>query len=328
MNMKTTHVMRKHWRALALLALPLMSAAPIHAQQAPAAATAGSAENTVKLDRFVVTGSNIPSTETAAEARTFPVLSIDSRAIEQSGFTNTTELLQKMTLSNGGSVPFSNNATGFTPGGNSVSLRGFGPDYTLVLVNGRRMAPYPIGDSGTLAFIDINTIPLQAIERVEVLKDGASAVYGADAVAGVVNIILRRGYDGAVVAGRYGNTTKFDSSETTASFVIGSSSDKGSVTVGVNFQNREPIFNRDRTYSAVPPFLSTNASPPNFQVTRAAALEALGLPAGSPLTINGTANTATNLFFATTGRADPVTLAPLPGNQNANNNGRLPASAY
>lgn len=319
-------MMRKHGRALALLALPVLLATPARAQQAPNAPATG--DSTVKLERFIVTGSNIPSTETAAEARTFPVLTIDSRAIEQSGFTNTTELLQKMTLSNGGSVPFSNNATGFTPGGNSVSLRGFGPDYTLVLVNGRRMAPYPIGDSGTLAFIDINTIPLQAIERVEVLKDGASAVYGADAVAGVVNIILRRGFDGAVAAGRYGNTTRFDSSETTASFVIGTSSEKGSITLGLNFQNREPIFNRDRSYSAVPAFLSTNASPPNFQITRAAALEALGLPAGSPLTINGAANTTTNLFFATTGRADPFTLAPLPGNQNANNNGNLPASAY
>ncbi|MBA4135952.1 MAG: hypothetical protein C0518_01395 [Opitutus sp.] len=326
MNMNPTHVMRKQRRGLALFALPAVLALPAGAQTAPVAPAA--AENTVKLERFVVTGSNIPSTENSAEARTFPVLSIDSRAIEQSGLTSTTELLQKMTLSNGGSVPFTNNATGFTPGANSVSLRGFGPDYTLVLVNGRRMASYPVGAGGTAAFIDINTIPLQAIERVEVLKDGASAIYGADAVAGVVNIILRRNYDGTVVAGRYGNTTNKDSSEVTASIITGASSAKGNITIGVNFQNREPIFNRDRSYSAVPPFLSTNASPANFQISREAALEALGLPAGSALTINGAANTTTGLFFATTGRADPFTLAPLAGNQNANNNGRLPASAY
>lgn len=306
-------------------------AAIASAQSAPAASSTDAnkdKEAAVKLEKFVVTGSNIPSTETTFNARTFPVQTIDSRAIEQSGLTNTTELLQKTALSNGGSVPFTNNATGFTPGGTSVSLRGLGPDYTLILVNGRRLAAYPIGAGGTSAFVDINSIPLQAIERVEVLKDGASAVYGADAVAGVVNIILKRNFDGAVVQGRYGNTTNKDSSEFTGNLVVGSANDKGSITVGVSYQNREPIFNHDRSYSALPPFLSTNASPPNFQVTRDAVIQALGLAPGSAISINGAANTTTNVFFATTGRADSSTLAPLPGNQNANNNGLLPASAY
>jgi len=288
-------------------------------------ATPPAEEQAVKLEKFVVTGSNIPSTETTAEARTFPVATIDRRMIEQSGLFNTTELLQKMTLSNGGSVPFTNNATGFTPGGTSVSLRGFGPDYTLILVNGRRMAPYPVGQSGTSAFIDINSIPLQAIDRVEVLKDGASAVYGADAVAGVVNIILRRGFDGAVVNASYGNTTNQDSSETTASMIWGASTEKGSVMVGVNFQNREPIFNRDRSYSAIAPFVSSNSSPPNFQLTRAAVEQALGLAPGAA--IPGIA-AGVNTFFGTTGPNVPNTVTPAAGNQNANNNGLLPASAY
>ena len=328
MNMKSTHVMRKHWRAVALLSLPVLLGASARAQQAPAASAASGSENAVKLERFVVTGSNIPSTETTAEARTFPVATIDRRMIEQSGLFNTTELLQKMTLSNGGSVPFTNNATGFTPGGTSVSLRGFGPDYTLVLVNGRRMAPYPVGQSGTSAFIDLNSIPIQAIERVEVLKDGASAVYGADAVAGVVNILLRRGYDGAVFNASYGNTTNKDSSETTASMIWGASTEKGSVMVGAHFQNREPIFNRDRSYSAIAPFVSSNSSPPNIQLTRAAVLEALGLPAGSAISINGAADTTTTTFFGTTGPNVPNTVTPAAGNRNSTNNGLLPASAY
>jgi len=112
-----------------------------------------------------------------------------------------------MILSNGGSVPLANNATGFTPGASSTSLRGLGPDATLVLINGRRVAPFPVGQGGATAFVDLNSIPINAIERVEVLKDGASATYGADAIAGVVNIILRRDYNGAVATLSYGNTT-------------------------------------------------------------------------------------------------------------------------
>jgi iron complex outermembrane recepter protein len=289
---------------------------------------AASNEEAVKLEKFVVTGSNIPSTETTAEARTFPVATIDRRLIDQSGLGNTTELLQKMTLSNAGSVPLSNNATGFTPGGTSTSLRGLGPEATLVLVNGRRMPFYPIGTGGTTAFVDLNSIPLAAIERIEVLKDGASAVYGADAVAGVVNIIFRKGYDGAEFTVSYGNTTEKDSSEFAANVMYGVTTDKSSIMVGVNYYNREPIFNRDREYSAVPAFLSSNSSPPNLQVTRATVLEALGLPAGSPITINGVANTTTNVFFATSGPNVPGTLTPAAGNQNANNRGNVPANLY
>lgn len=134
------------------------------------AQTAAGEESAVKLEKFIVTGSNIPSTEVAGEARTFPVLTIDRKLIEQSGVFSTTELLQRMSLSNGGGVPFTNNATGFTPGATAPSLRGLGPDYTLTLVNGRRLAPYPVGAGGTSAFVDINSIPLAAIERISTLR--------------------------------------------------------------------------------------------------------------------------------------------------------------
>lgn len=169
--------------AYALIACASLGAVTGFAQSA--------ADDTVKLEKYIVTGSNIPSTEVAGEARTFPVQMIDRQMIDQSGVFSTTELLQRMSLSNGGGVPFTNNATGFTPGATAPSLRGLGPNYTLTLVNGRRLAPYPVGAGGTSAFVDINSIPLAAIERIEVLKDGASAVYGADAVAGVVNSTLR-----------------------------------------------------------------------------------------------------------------------------------------
>jgi len=286
------------------------------------AQSAASDQTTVKLEKFVVTGSNIPTTEVAGEARTFPVQTIDRKSIEASGIFNTTELLQKMTLSNGGSVPLSNNATGFTPGGTSTSLRGLGPDTTLVLINGRRVAPYPVGQSGTTAFVDLNTIPLAAIERIEVLKDGASATYGADAVAGVVNIILRRNYDGAVATVNYGNTTDRDSSDFSANIVYGVRSDTGSLTFGANYQQRQAIFNRDRDYSAVPPFLSSNSSPPNFQLTRAAVEQALGLAPGSPITINGVPNTTTNTFFGSTFAVKDTNQGNVPASQYTYSTGR------
>jgi iron complex outermembrane recepter protein len=265
-----------------------------------------------QLERFVVIGSYIPSTETAVEAGASPVTRIDRQAIEESGFTTTPELLQQITVSNANSVPISNNATGFTPGATAISLRGLGPEATLVLINGRRVAPYPVGVGGTTAFVDLNSIPLSAIDNIEVLKDGASALYGADAVAGVINIKLRRGIDGTEAFVSYGNTTNKDSSEVVASLATGATTDRLNVVVGVNYYRKAAIMNRDRAYSATPPFLSTNSSPANLEVSRFAVSAALGQPVTAP--IPGVPNTAV-FFFAQSGA-------------DAANNGRRPASQY
>ncbi len=270
---------------------------------------------TVTLGAFVVTGSHIPTTETAFDARTIPVEIMDRGEIEQSGFTTAGELLQRMTAANAGSVAIANNATGFTPAASSTSLRGLGPDATLVLINGSRVAPYPIGNDGTTAFVDLNAIPISAIERVEVLKDGASATYGADAVAGVVNIILRRDFEGTEVSLGYGNTGTKDASETTVSVMTGVSGEQGWITAGFNFYNREAIFAADRPYSAVPPFLSSNSSPINIQITRAAANEALGQAPGADVPGVG-GGEPDDLFFTSSYEA------------REQNDGNLPASAY
>lgn len=261
-----------------------------------------------KLESFVVTGSYIPTNETALTAGVSPVVNIDRKVIDQSGLTTTAELLQKITVSNGGSVPISNNATGFTPAATGVSLRGLGPGETLVLINGRRVASYPVGNGGTEAFVDLNAIPLAAVDSIEVLKDGASAIYGADAVAGVVNIKMRRGMDGTEASVQYGNTTEKDSSEVIASVITGAQTDKASVMVGFNYYKRNAIFNKDRDYSAVPPFLSSNSSPLNLNITRAAALAA-GVPASS--------------LPAGTGQSIKA-AAPA----SSSNNGTTPATGY
>ena len=178
------------------------------ASPAPAAANQGPV--TAEAERVIVTGSNIP---TAEEVGPNPVLTINRDLINKSGERNAEELLRNLPVANANGVPVSNNATGFTSGASSISLRGFDPSATLVLIDGKRVAPYPIGTGGTFSFIDLFTIPKAAIESIEILKDGASTTYGADAVAGVVNIKLYHEYRGAEATVEYGNTLDKDAGE-------------------------------------------------------------------------------------------------------------------
>ncbi|BET65566.1 TonB-dependent receptor [Opitutales bacterium ASA1] len=306
MNRKPTKNSGRRFVVPASAALLVLAGSP----WANAQSTAGA---TVELEEFTVTGSHIPTTETAFDARATPVTIVTRDQIESLGYSTPTELLQNLAVNNGGSVPISNNATGFTPSASSVSLRGLGPEATLVLINGRRVAPFPIGTGGTTAFVDLNSFPMAAVDRIEVLKDGASATYGADAVAGVVNIFTRRNFNGSEATIRYGNTTEADSGEVIANLISGVSNDTTNITVGLNYYKRNAIFNSDRAYSEVPPFLSTNSSPLNFQISREAALEALMLPAGA--SIPGVADDA-SLFFASTFA------------NRESNNGNLPATSY
>jgi len=297
------------------------------AQNSPGTA-APADEKTVKLENYVVTGSNIPSTLTAGAAGALPVVTLARDDIDKTGYQTAAELLQRITVSNGGSVPISNNATGFTPAASSISLHGLGPEATLVLINGHRVANYPIGQGGQVAFVDLNSIPLSAVDRIEVLTSGASAVYGADAVAGVVNIIMRKNFDGSELSVRYGNTTKDDSHEIVANVVQGVTTDKSSLTVGLTYYSRAAIFNKDRSYSAIPPYVSTNAIPINAQITTDAYDAALGLPAGTrPPGVTG------DVFYA-----DPGIFPGAAGGNHvvddgnivpgSTNTGNTPASQY
>lgn len=157
-------------------------------------------QGATNLDRITVTGSNIPRTNTETPS---PVQVVTRQEIDRSGKTTVAEYLQTLTSDGAGSIPktFGN---GFAGGGAGISLRGLGAGSTLVLLNGRRMATYGLADDGQKVFTDLSTIPLDAVERVEVLKDGASAIYGSDAIAGVVNIILRSDFKGAILRGSYG----------------------------------------------------------------------------------------------------------------------------
>ena len=211
-----------------------------------------------ETERIIVTGSYIP-TQTAAEVGPNPVQIIDRDEIEKSGYRNTEELLRSQPVANANGVPTSGNGGGiaFGQAGASIALRGLDPGATLVLINGHRIAPQPSGtDFGAETFFDLNTIPRAAIESIEILKDGASTTYGADAIAGVVNFKLRRDYRGAEFNVEYGNTTNKDSGELAASLVFGDGDDKTSVTGVLNYYSRNSIYSRDRAYDRDTPAIA------------------------------------------------------------------------
>lgn len=200
-----------------------------------------------QLERVTVTGTNIKRTDTETAS---PVQVLTRDDIEKTGKQSIQEVLRNVTADGLGSIPtsFSN---GFASGSAAVSLRGLGVNSTLVLVNGRRMTTYGLADDGTRNFVDLNSLPLEAVERIEVLKDGASAIYGADAVGGVVNVILRKNYTGASIGGSYGISDKGDGQTTRAFGSVGFGdldADKYNVFVSLEASKQKNIWSTDRGF--------------------------------------------------------------------------------
>ncbi|PYJ48855.1 MAG: hypothetical protein DME87_11050, partial [Verrucomicrobia bacterium] len=204
------------------------------------------------------------------------------RPLHKSGELTTEQFLLSLPIANANVVPISNNENGSNTavGAATVALRGFDARATLILMDGRRIAPYPTGNNPgipfNVVFIDLNSIPQAAIESIEILKDGASTTYGADAVAGVVNLKMRHNYDGAEARVEYGNTLDKDSGEFDSSAVFGVGKGDTNITGVLNYYHRNSIANRDRGFSAVPPFLSSNNSPYNLQLSSDVAAAAGG----------------------------------------------------
>src|SRR4051794_36203525 len=147
-----------------------------------------------QLEKVEITGSSIKRIE--AETA-LPVQVITREQIERTGATTVEQLLNTVTAASSSGQLSAGAVSGATTGGiSSVSLRGLNSQHTLVLLNGKRIAPYGIGFTNDSVSVDVNSIPLAAVERVEILKDGASAVYGSDAIAGVINFIMRKDFTG------------------------------------------------------------------------------------------------------------------------------------
>ncbi|MCL1077970.1 TonB-dependent receptor [Parashewanella spongiae] len=202
------------------------------------------ADGVDKVERIAVTGSRIKRTDMESAS---PISSIDSSTILASGATSIDDILQNMTAAGGA---MTNSGINNGSGGNSrINLRGLGSNRTLVLVNGRRMIASGTGAAST---VDLNTIPVSMIQRVDILKDGASAIYGTDAIAGVVNVILKRDFDGLELNAQTGISGQGDADETSLDLTLGNTFDKGNIVLNAQYTKRGDASQADRDFSDCP----------------------------------------------------------------------------
>jgi len=221
-----------------LLLTTLLSTAVIGSVAMPAFAQANG-------DEIVVTGSRISKKDFTSNS---PVATIDAVQFERTGVINTEELLNALPQTIPGLTRTSNNPGNGTA---TIDLRGLGSNRTLILVNGRRAMP-----NGSGGVVDINTIAPSMIERTEVLTGGASSVYGADAISGVVNFILKDDFEGMEANIGYAITEKGDAETLNANLTMGANLDsgRGNVTVNMSYTDRSALFQGDREFSNVAQF--------------------------------------------------------------------------
>jgi iron complex outermembrane receptor protein len=246
---------------LALLAMPA------HAQTASAPTPAATAPDDAQDDSgkgdIVITGSALPTTPDQVAV---PVSVIGSEQITRGGVSNNAlELIRKQIpsfagRSNAGNSN-ANNTNQNTAGGSQAQLRNLD---TLVLVDGRRVAPNAIAGLGGKVFVDLSMVPVSAIERVEVLTDGSSAIYGSDAVGGVINFILKSDYEGGAIDGRYGFADGYR--ERSLNFTVGHNlTPDFNVTISGSYAKSDPLYQYQRSFTS--PFYSTATAVPGSVVT-------------------------------------------------------------
>ncbi|MEJ1096192.1 MULTISPECIES: TonB-dependent receptor [unclassified Pseudoxanthomonas] len=231
MNCKTTKLRDAISFALAVGAVSAVGTGLAFAQDT------SSEQTTTTLNRIEVTGSRIKRTDIEGAA---PITTITRADIEAAGELSVSDFLRSNVYNSFGSArESSGSATGSQA---TINLRGLGSAYTLVLIDGRRMT-----NSGALAggAANINMIPTSAVERIEILREGAGAVYGSDAIGGVVNIILRKDYEGLNVTASYETSSSAGPDGNSLSVSGGISSDRGNITFVLDHQQRDMMYNRD-----------------------------------------------------------------------------------
>lgn len=229
-------------RDAVLLALVIGSSAGL--AQAQDATTSKEESKAKTLDTLVVTGSRIRQVDVETSQ---PVTFITREEIEKQGFQSVADILQNITAT--GTPPLSRASplsAGEAAGGTFISLRNLGAARTLVLMNGRRLG---ITTSG---LADISTIPASAVERIEVLKDGASSIYGSDAIAGVINVITRQNFEGAMASAYYGEYSEGDGAIKKGDMVLGFGGPKGSLVLSAEWRKEDGVGATDRWYTANP----------------------------------------------------------------------------
>ena len=222
----------KAWSTL--LALLLMSSVAVFAQDD---------DDLEEVQGFTVVGSNIQRLDLETVN---PVINITREALDSTGFSTVGDAIRALPIISGQSLVSIDAGTSFTPGVSSVNLRGLGNNNTLALLNGRRVVPFASpGFNGFQSVVDLNSIPSAAIESIQILKDGASAVYGSDAVAGVLAINLTKEYDGLTTQVNMGNTFGTDSFEWGMFAIGGATSGRMSLVYTVDFAKRNAMYARD-----------------------------------------------------------------------------------
>jgi iron complex outermembrane receptor protein len=190
-----TRISRALLPAAAAAAVTFAGTAAVEAQEQPAQAQQ-------PIQTVVITGSYIPRIDKETPS---PVTTISSEDIERSGLTTVADVMRTISADNSGTLPTAF-AGAFAAGASGLALRGLTVNSTLVLIDGLRAANYALPDDGVRSFVDLNSIPIGTIERVEVLRDGASSVYGADAIGGVVNVILKKQFQGFTANAQAGDS--------------------------------------------------------------------------------------------------------------------------
>ena len=259
-----------------------------------------------ELQEIVVTGSIIKRTDTETPA---PVQIITEEDLKNSGYTNVVDVLRNLSANGSGTL---NQGFGqaFAAGASGIALRGLSVGDTLTLIDGERMVSYPLSDDGERSFVDVTAIPFNAVESVEVLKDGASAVYGADAIAGVVNVKLKKTYVGSEVTMEMGTTQHGDGTTEHGAGIWGMgdlASDGYNVYVALDWHHQDAILGSNRDGA----FTTTNWSGlPGGVNTQPGAIGASGL--GYPDSTSG------YLINPTTNSGQPYAF--LPGCDQASQN--------
>lgn len=223
------------------ISFALVSGATVIAGTGVAFAQDSSEQQATTLDRIEVTGSRIRQVDVETAQ---PVVMISREDIQAGGFNSVADILQN--IPSAGSPTFSRTSpltANQEAGGQYIDLRNLGAQRTLVLVNGKRLGISPDG------FQDVSTIPASMVERIDVLKDGASSIYGSDAMAGVINIITRSNFEGAEVNAYFGQYGQGDGQKQSYDFVIGMAGDRGSVTIGAEHHTEDGVWARNRWFS-------------------------------------------------------------------------------
>jgi iron complex outermembrane receptor protein len=218
-------------------------ACPVWADAAQAGETS---DDQPGLPSIEITGTRIKRADAETSS---PVDVVTRQDIERSGQRTLSDIVRGITADNNGSIG-PGNVSGFAQGSTGVALRGLGVNDTLVLVNGRRMVSFGLADDGQRTFVNLSALPLDVVERVEILKDGASAIYGSDAIAGVVNIILRDRFQGLSTKVGYAVTEYGDGSMPRASLTAGHGdleADGYNMFVNVEASRQHTMYARDRS---------------------------------------------------------------------------------